>query len=79
VSVVNTGAVDVTVSRGSQSFTLRPNQSRTVYPEGSAVTATVASGTGQVTTTAQAAQVTQAQQVAANTTAIAGLPATYAP
>jgi hypothetical protein len=30
-----------------------------------------------VTTTAQAAQVTQAQQVAANTTAIAGLPATY--
>jgi lysophospholipase L1-like esterase len=76
VSVVNTGAVDVTVSRGSQSFTLRPNQSRTVYPEGSAVTATVASGTGQVTTTAQAAQVTQAQQVAANTAAIAGLPRT---
>lgn len=78
VSVVNTGAVDVTVARGSQSFTLRPNQSRTVYPEGSAVTATVASGTGQVTTTAQAAQVTQAQQVTANTAAIAGLPGTYA-
>jgi hypothetical protein len=74
VSVTNTGAVDVTVARGSQSFTLRPNQSRTVYPEGSAVTATVASGTGQVTTTAQAAQVTQAQQVAANTRPSPGYP-----
>jgi lysophospholipase L1-like esterase len=79
VTVTNTGAVDVTVARGSQSFILRPNQSRTVYPEGSAVTATVASGTGQVTTLAQAAQVTQAQQVAANTAAIAGLPSTYVP
>lgn len=75
--MTNTGAVDVTVSRGSQSFTLRPNQSRTVYPEGSAVTAT-SSGSGQVTTLAQAAQVTQSQQVAANTAAIAGLPGTYA-
>jgi hypothetical protein len=78
VTVTNTGGVDVTVARGSQSFTLRPNQSRTVYPEGSAVTASVASGSGQVTTTVQAAQVTQAQQVAANTAAIAGLPGTYA-
>jgi peptidoglycan/xylan/chitin deacetylase (PgdA/CDA1 family) len=44
-----------------------------VYPEGSAVTATVASGTGQVTTTAQAAQVTQSQQVAANTMPLMGV------
>lgn len=75
VLVTNTGAAAVELSRGGR---LRPNQSRTVYPEGTALTAAAVTGTGQVTTVATAAAQTQAQQVAANTSAIAGLPGTYA-
>jgi YD repeat-containing protein len=54
VMVTNTGSVAVTVSRGSQSFPLQAGQSVTVYPEGTAVTAVTASGTGQVTTSTTA-------------------------
>lgn len=82
VLVTNTGASDVELSRGGR---LRPAQSRTVYPEGTALSAAALSGTGQVSTVATAAPTSQAAQitantaaVAANTAAIAGLPATYA-
>jgi hypothetical protein len=47
VLVTNTGAVEVDLSRGGR---LRPQQSRTVYPEGAALTAAATSGTGTVTT-----------------------------
>jgi hypothetical protein len=47
VLVTNTGAVEVDLSRGGR---LRPQQSRTVYPEGTALTAAATSGTGTVTT-----------------------------
>jgi hypothetical protein len=52
VLVTNTGAVDVTLSRGPR---LRPQQNATVYPEGTALTAVTTSGTGSVATTATAA------------------------
>jgi lysophospholipase L1-like esterase len=52
VLVTNTGAVDVTLSRGPR---LRPQQNATVYPEGTALTAATTSGTGSVATTATAA------------------------
>jgi hypothetical protein len=52
VLVTNTGAVDVTLSRGPR---LRPQQNATVYPEGTALTAATTSGTGSVSTTATAA------------------------
>lgn len=50
VTVTNTGTVAATVTRGSQVVALQPTQSVVVYPEGTAVTALVASGSGQVTT-----------------------------
>jgi lysophospholipase L1-like esterase len=76
VLVTNTGAVDVELSRGGR---LRPNQSRTVYPEGTALTAAALSGTGQVSTVATAAPTSQAQQVQQLAATVAGLPGTYAP
>jgi hypothetical protein len=51
VLVTNTGAVEVDLSRGGR---LRPQQSRTVYPEGAALTAAATSGTGTVTTSTTA-------------------------
>jgi lysophospholipase L1-like esterase len=66
VSITNTGAVDVTIVRGSQSFTLRPTQGRVIYPEGAAVTAATVSGTGSVSYTATAARTSQAVQFAAD-------------
>lgn len=66
VSVTNTGGMDVVVSRGAQSFTLRPTQGRVVYPEGAAVTAVTTSGSGQVTTVATAARASAATQFAAD-------------
>jgi hypothetical protein len=66
VSITNTGAVDVTITRGSQSFTLRPTQGRVIYPEGAAVTAATVSGTGSVSYTATAARQSQVQQYAAD-------------
>lgn len=48
VLVANTGASPVELSRGGR---LRPGQTQTVYPEGSALTAVSLSGAGQVTTT----------------------------
>jgi hypothetical protein len=50
VTVTNSGSVAVTVSRGPQAFPLQAGQAVTVYPEGTAVTAVTASGSGQVTT-----------------------------
>jgi hypothetical protein len=64
VSITNTGTTDVTLARGVQSFTLKPTQARVIYPEGTAVTAVVASGTGSVSYTATAAAVTLAQTYA---------------
>lgn len=75
VLVANTGAVTVDLSRGGR---LRPGQTATVYPEGSALTAATTSGAGSVTTSTTVAPTSQAAQVAANTAAIAGLPGTYA-
>lgn len=50
--VVNSGSVDVYVSRGQQSFKLKPGGNKTVEPEGAAVTAQVMGSTnGQVSTT----------------------------
>jgi hypothetical protein len=66
VTVTNTGSVAVTVSRGSQSFSLQAGQSVTVYPEGTAVTAVTASGSGQVTTVATAVRSSQQVQFAAD-------------
>jgi lysophospholipase L1-like esterase len=66
VSVTNTGSVAVVVSRGSFSTTLQPGQGTVVYPEGAAVTGVTVSGSGQVTTVATAARVSQQAQFAAD-------------
>jgi lysophospholipase L1-like esterase len=66
VSITNTGTVDVTITRGSQSFTLRPTQGRVIYPEGTAVTAATTSGTGSVSYAATAPRQSQAVQFAAD-------------
>lgn len=75
VSITNTGATDVTIVRGPQSFTLRPTQTRVIYPEGAAVTAATASGAGSVSYAATAARTSAAQQYAAD----AAFTGTYAP
>lgn len=51
VLVVNSGTVDAYLARGQQAFRLKPGASRTVQPEGTALTGQVMVGTGQVTTT----------------------------
>jgi hypothetical protein len=75
VLVTNTGAGEVDLSRGGR---LRPGQSRTLYPEGTALTAAATSGTGTVTTSTTSKPLPNAADPTA-LAANAAFTGTYAP